>query len=154
MIVLEPVIEVLDKHTDDATKRTLQLLVGKKKKFDQFKRREWLWRLSTFFTFGLFLVYIYYFIMLNSSSYSDMFGYFFNRPIHLPVVMFIAFQLGMVKYLLYKKEKAEKEYHDLRKEMVKRSDDFWAQPEEWKQRHLVFEMMKREFDINLYHESK
>lgn len=153
-MVMESVIQTLDKHTDDATKKTLQLLVAKKRKFDQFKKREWRWRLSTFFTLGLFLIYIYYFIVGQSTSYSEMFAYFFDRSIHLPIVMFIGCQIGMIKYLLYKKDKAEKEYHELRKEMVKRSDDYWSQPEEWKQRHQVFEMMKREFDINLYHETK
>jgi hypothetical protein len=151
---MEPEIQRLDKHTDEATKKTLQLLVSKKRKFDQFKKREWHWRLSTFLTLGLFLAYIYYYIFLSGTSYEEMFAYFFDRTVHFYVVMFIGCQLGMIKFLLYKKDKAEKEYHDLRKEMVKRSDDYWAQPEEWKQRHQVFEMMKKEFDINLYHETK
>lgn len=153
-INMEPEIKMLNHHTDEATKQTLQLLVNKKRKQDTFKQREWRWRLSCCFSVGLFLGYVYLFIFRQSPSYSTSISYFFDRSVHLWVVMFIAFQLGMIKYLLYKKDKAEKEYHDLRKEMVKRSDDYWSKPADWKQRHQVFDMMKKEFDINLYHETK
>jgi hypothetical protein len=152
--ILEPTIKMLDKHTDEATKQTLQLLVDKKRKQDNFKKREMRWRVSCCITLGLFLAYVYYFIFHDSYSFSVSISYFFDRSVHFGVIMFITFQVGMIKYLLYKKDKAEKEYHDLRKEMVKRSDDYWSQPNEWKQRHQVFEMMKKEFDINLYHETK
>ncbi|KMJ59787.1 hypothetical protein AB685_02680 [Bacillus sp. LL01] len=151
---MEAVIKMLNHHTDEATKQTLQLLVNKKRKQDTFKKREWRWRLSCCVTVGLFLAYIYFFIFQNSPSYSVSISYFFDRTLHFWIVMFIAFQLGMIKYLLYKKDKAEKEYHDLRKEVVKRSDDYWSEASDWKQRHLVFDMMKKEFDINLYHETK
>ncbi|AST92280.1 MULTISPECIES: DUF2663 family protein [Sutcliffiella] len=151
---MEPVIQNLNDYTDKATKQTLQLLVDKKRKFEKFKKRELMWRSATLLSVGLFIVYIYYFVISGVSSYSIAFSYFFDREIHFYIVMFIGFQIGMVKYLLYKKDKAEKEYQDLRKETVKRSDDYWKQKEEWKSRHEVFEMMKKEFDINLYHESK
>ncbi|MFT4413131.1 DUF2663 family protein [Fredinandcohnia humi] len=38
---------------------------------------------------------------------------------------------------------------------MKRNGRFeWKEPSQWKGRQKVFEMMKREFDVNLYHESK
>jgi len=151
---LEDAIRMLNHHTDEATKRTLQLLVEKKRKQDTFKKREWRWRISCCITLGIFLIYIYFFIFRHAPSYSDGISYFFDRSIHFWIVMFIGVQIGMIKYLLYKKDKAEKEYHDLRKEMVKRSDDYWSKPVDWKQRHQVFDLMKKEFDINLYHETK
>ncbi|CAG9623503.1 DUF2663 family protein [Sutcliffiella rhizosphaerae] len=147
-------IKMLGQHTDEATKQTLQLLVNKKRKFDNFKKRELRWRIACCLTLGLFIGYIYYFLFHQSYSTAASISYFFDRSVHLWIVMFIGFQLGMIKYLLYKKDKTEKEYHDLRKEMVKRSDDYWSQPEDWKQRHLVYDMMKKEFDINLFHETK
>lgn len=153
-MIMEHEIKMLNHHTDEATKQTLQLLVNKKRKQDTFKKREWRWRVFCSVTAGLFLVYVYFFIFHQSPSYSASISYFFDRTVHFWIVMFIAFQLGMIKYLLYKKDKAEKEYHDLRKEMVKRSDDYWSKPTDWKQRHQVFDMMKKEFDINLYHETK
>ncbi|TYS68364.1 DUF2663 family protein [Sutcliffiella horikoshii] len=153
-MTLEHVIKTLNHHTDEATKQTLQLLVDKKRKQDTFKKREWRWRISCCITLGLFLTYIYFFIFKQFSSSSASISYFFDRSIHFWIVMFITYQIGMIKYLLYKKDKAEKEYHDLRKEMVKRSDDYWSKPADWKQRHHVFDLMKKEFDINLYHETK
>lgn len=151
---MEPIIKMLNHHTDEATKQTLQLLVNKKRKQDTFKKREWRWRMFCCVTVGFFLAYVYFYIFHQSPSYSASISYFFDRSVHFWMVMFIAFQLGMIKYLLYKKDKAEKEYHELRKEMVKRSDDYWSKPTDWKQRHHVFDMMKKEFDINLYHETK
>jgi hypothetical protein len=53
-----------------------------------------------------------------------------------------------------KKEKAEKEFHALRCEIIDKSKDLWKKEESWTSRHLVFEMMKKTFDINLYHENK
>ncbi|WP_404442568.1 YpbF family protein [Sutcliffiella horikoshii] len=151
---MENAIKMLNHHTDEATKQTLQLLVEKKRKQDTFKKREWRWRISCCITLGLFLIYIYFFIFRQAPSNSEGISYFFDRSIHFWIVMFIGVQIGMIKYLLYKKDKAEKEYHDLRKEMVKRSDDYWSKPVDWKQRHQVFDLMKKEFDINLYHETK
>ncbi|WP_172971044.1 DUF2663 family protein [Bacillus sp. THAF10] len=151
---MEPTISSLNHHTDEATKRTLQLLVEKKRKFDGFKKREYRWRIACCVTLGIFIMYIYIFIVQNAYSAANGFSYFFDRSIHFWVVMFIGFQLGMIKYLLYKKDKSEKEYHELRKELIRRSDDYWPIPSDWKQRHQVFDMMKKQFDINLYHETK
>ena len=51
-------------------------------------------------------------------------------------------------------EKAEKEYQLLRCEIIQKSKLLWENESEWKNRHKVFEMMKNNFDINLYHENK
>nr|WP_193750923.1 DUF2663 family protein [Bacillus coahuilensis] len=41
----------------------------------------------------------------------------------------------------------------MRKEIVDRSKDLWKE-QRWNDRHIVFEHMKKNYDINLYHESK
>ena len=32
--------------------------------------------------------------------------------------------------------------------------DLWRTDDQWENRHVVFEMMKKQFDINLFHENK
>ena len=61
---------------------------------------------------------------------------------------------GAMNLLKQEKEKKEKEYQELRCEIVDRSKDLWKKEEEWKNRHIVFELMKKKYDINLYHEKK
>lgn len=61
---------------------------------------------------------------------------------------------GLMNLLKQKREKAEKEFHDLRREIVDKSKDLWKKEEAWKNRHQVFEMMKNNYDINLFYESK
>jgi adenylate kinase len=61
---------------------------------------------------------------------------------------------GAMNLLKQQKEKKEKEYQELRCEIVDRSKDLWKKEEEWKNRHIVFEIMKKQYDINLYHEKK
>ena len=151
---MEDSIKNLDNYTDEATKQTLQALVDKKRKFDGFKKKEFSWRMLCIASIGLFFLYLYYFIVVNVNSFSLLFAYIFDDSLHFYVIMFIGIQIAIIKYYLMKKDKAEKEYHELRKEIVKRSDDYWKQTNEWKQRHHVFAMMKKEFDINLYHEGK
>ena len=51
-------------------------------------------------------------------------------------------------------DKAEKEYQLLRCEIITKSKLLWEKESEWKNRHKVFEMMKKNYDINLYHENK
>ncbi len=58
-----------------------------------------------------------------------------------------------MKVLYTKREKAEKEYHALRSEIIDRSKDLWKE-DSWKKRNEVYELMKKEWDINLYHVSK
>ena len=56
--------------------------------------------------------------------------------------------------LKQQKDKKEKEYQELRCEIVNRSKDLWKKEEHWKNRHIDFEAMKKTYDINLYHEKK
>jgi hypothetical protein len=61
---------------------------------------------------------------------------------------------GAMNVLRQQKDKKEKEYQELRCEIVNRSKDLWKKEEHWKNRHFDFEVMKKTYDINLYHEKK
>jgi len=151
---METAILNLSDRTDRATKQMLQNVVNKKRKFDRYKSYHFylLW-ISVFYCF--IILYLLYHIVLEPYSYSffEIFSIIFNNQNHLFFLFLAVFLLGATKVLYDKKEKYEKEYHELRCEIIDRSKDLWK-AEAWKSRHEIFEMMKKHYDINLYHEAK
>lgn len=152
--VVDP-IQLLNEYTDLATKQMLMNVVVRKQKFDKMEKRLFYWQVMTISALILFLLYLWFFIIRASNySFALSISEILENQMHLFVLIVIGFGFGMIHYLEKKKDKAEKEYHDLRCEIIKKSTDLWQTPAQWEQRHEVFDMMKKEFDINLYHESK
>jgi hypothetical protein len=154
-LLMEESILMLDNRTDPATKQMLQNVVKKKKKFDNYKFFHNLSIVITLVLAAWFLSFLYQTI-ISYYSYSliDIFTVILSSNINqLFLLSTIGAYLGM-NILKKQREKFEKEYHGLRCEIVDRSKDLWKKEEEWKNRHVVFEMMKKKYDINLYHENK
>lgn len=153
---MDSVISKLDEFiTDQATKRMLQNVVDRKRKFDTLKKKHF-WTTMVALLLGFFLiVYVYYYyIVPYSYSFFDMLMSFVKETRSF---LYCAAALGTYGYMLVlkrKMDKAEKEYHALRCEIVDRSKDLWKQENAWKARHHIFDIMKKEYDINLYHENK
>jgi hypothetical protein len=152
---MEPEIMNLDDRTDHATKKMLSNLIDRKRKFDRYKSRH---LLSVWVTIGLITVYCYYLYVTvmkpYSYSFAEIFSVYVQNSANLYFLILTVGTYGLMILLKEKREKAEKEYHALRCEIVDRSKDLWKKEEEWKNRHVVFEIMKKTFDINLYHENK
>lgn len=140
---------------DPVTKRILENVIKRKGKLDIYKRRHTITIWITHTLVSLYFLYIFLTIARNYSySFAIMFSAFVKDTNNL---LFLVVTVGMYGYMNVtkeKKEKAEKEFHDLRCEIIDRSRDLWNQEEAWENRHLVFEMMKKNYDINLYHEKK
>lgn len=147
-------IELL-KNTDQATKQMLENVRKRKKKFDNTKRWHYLSIYATLIFAFSFFVYFYYTIAAHYSySFLAMLSATLNDAITIYLIAISILGFGAMNLLKQQKEKKEKEYHDLRCEIVDRSKDLWKKEEEWKNRHIVFEIMKKQYDINLYHEKK
>lgn len=152
---MESSIQFLDDRTDKATKQMLQKVVERKRKFDIFTFRHLIVLWTTIFSAFIYLIFLYKTIGLPYSySFAAMFSAFVGQTYNLYALIFIVGLYGLMNLLKEKKDKAEKEYHALRCEIIDKSKDLWKQEEAWKNRHLVFEMMKKNYDINLYHENK
>jgi hypothetical protein len=152
---MEQLIENLDGRTDPATKKMLHNVVQRKRKFDKFKKRHLIVMLATIGMTGLFLAYLYLTtIKPFSYSFYEVFSVFVSRTLNLYFLTLTAGLFGLMNLLKEKREKAEKEFHALRCEIIDKSKDLWKKEDEWKNRHLVFEMMKKTYDINLFHENK
>lgn len=146
---------LLLENTDQATKQMLENVRKRKEKFDKIKRRHNLFILATLLEIFLFFAYLYYTVIKpDSYSFAAMFSAFVEHSLNLYLLALTVGMYGFMDVLRKKREKKEKEYHELRCEIVDRSKDLWKKDEEWANRHLVFEMMKNNYDINLYHEKK
>ncbi|WHX39146.1 YpbF family protein [Mesobacillus sp. AQ2] len=152
---MEQEIMNLDDRTDPATKRMLQNVIDRKKKFERYKSRH---LLSVWATIGLISIYFYYLYITvmkpYSYSFAEIFSVYVQNSANLYFLIFTVGTYGLMILLKEKREKAEKEYQALRCEIVDRSKDLWKKEDEWKSRHIVFDMMKKKYDINLYHENK
>ena len=145
----------LDNRTDLATRQMLQGVVKRKQKFDRFKTRHLIVMWLAIGVSALFLFHLYQTI-IRPYSYSvyEMFSGFVSHDVNLYFLVAAGGLFGLMNLLKEKRDKAEKEFHALRCEIIDKSKDLWKKEDEWKNRHLVYESMKKHYDINLYHENK
>lgn len=153
---MDQTIQQMDEAiTDQATKRMLQNVIDRKRKFDYLKKKHFWTTIVSLIIGFLFVIYLYYFfVQPYSYSYFDMLMAFIKETSSL---LYCSIVFGMYGYMLVlkkKADKAEKEYHALRCEIVDRSKDLWKQEHAWKERHNIFQVMKENYDINLFHENK
>jgi uncharacterized protein (UPF0305 family) len=160
-MMIEMVVVIMDssirklEHTDEATKQMLENVRKRKKKFDDAKKFHSLGMMAALALAFISLNYFYFNIAkLYSYSFFAIFSTSVNDSVNVLLVSSTVIMFGAMNVLKKQKEKKEKEFHDLRKEIVDRSKDLWKREEQWNNRHHVFELMKKNYDINLYHENK
>ncbi|WP_416149680.1 DUF2663 family protein [Salipaludibacillus sp. HK11] len=72
-----------------------------------------------------------------------------------PVVLVFMTLLGIsyvnLQNIKFKFEKAEKDYDQLKEDMIDRASEIWSTPEKWKERARIFNELKTKYDINIYH---
>ena len=152
---METPILLFDDKMDKATKKILENVIKRKKKFDKYKQRHTLAIWGTFIPAFIYINYLYFTIAkVYSYSFAAMFSAFVKDSNNLIFLFITIGMYGWMNLLKEKMDKAEKEFHELRCEIVDRSKDLWGTEEEWKNRHVVFELLKKNFDINLYHQKK
>lgn len=152
---MESPIIMLDERTDQATRKMLQKVVERKQKYDQLHYWHLVLMWSSIFVSFSYFLYLYYSIFTPYSySFAAMFSVYVNHSSHLFMLMCVIGLFGMMNVFRQKRDKAEKEFHALRCEIIDKSKDLWKQEDQWKNRHIVFEVMKKNYDINLYHENK
>jgi hypothetical protein len=147
-------IQLLE-NTDQATKQMLENVRKRKKKFEDTKKWHYFSVYGTLLFAFFFFVYFYFTIAEHYSySFLAMLSAALNDTINVLLLSMTIIGFGAMNLLRQQKEKKEKEFQELRCEIVDRSKDLWKREEEWKNRHIVFEIMKKQYDINLYHEKK
>ena len=151
---MDETIQTLE-YTDQATKKMLQKVIERKQKYDRLQFRHLIVMWTTIFLSFLYFYFLYKTVAIPYSySFYAMFSAYVNESIHLYALVVIVGLFGFMNLLRQKRDKAEKEFHALRCEIIDKSTDLWGDKEAWKNRHLVFEKIKKEYDINLFHENK
>lgn len=152
---MESPIIMLDDRTDQATRKMLQKVVERKRKFDRLESLHLMIMWSAIIiAFGYFLYLYLAIIKPYSYSFATVFSVYVDHSFNLFMLMLVIGLFGLMNVYRQKRDKAEKEFHALRCEIIDKSKDLWSKEDEWKNRHLVFEMMKKNYDINLFHENK
>ncbi|MEJ9211380.1 DUF2663 family protein [Bacillus smithii] len=151
---MNSVLLMLDDGTDEATKQMLQNLIERKRKLDKLHKKQ-MFFLSLFFLYTILFIYLFYKKLLipYSDSAFQIISSFFDSRMMMLLLLAGAALLGAVKIFRDQKDKAEEEFHALRCEIIDKSKDLWKN-DAWENRHKIFEMMEKNFGINLYHESK
>lgn len=148
-------IQQLNGLTDEATKHMLQSVIDKKGKLDQIHQKERrIWRLLVGCLALLCSYILFSFQQLPFVTYQTVLAFLLSSFYHLLIIMTV---FSLYYYLLQirkKSEKTEKEFHDLRCEVIQKSPQLWGDPQKWEARQQVFSLMKKEYDINLYYENK
>ena len=152
---MESSIIRLDERTDQATRRMLQKVVERKQKYDRLASKHLIVMWSTILISFFYFIYLYYYLFQPYSySFAAIFSSYVNQTSNFYLLIFIIGLYGFMNLIRGKRDKAEKEFHALRCEIIDKSKDLWKKEDAWKNRHIVFEMMKENFDINLFHENK
>ncbi|MDQ0213726.1 hypothetical protein J2S13_000120 [Oikeobacillus pervagus] len=151
---MDPKLVHFNNGTDQATKQMLQALIDRKRKFEQLNKRYTITMWVTVF-FCFFYMYMLYKTIIKPYSYSffDIFSSAVRRSDMFLLFIVAVALFGIMKIWKDQKDKAEDEFHALRCEIIDRSKDLWKN-EAWAKRHQLFEFMKKDYGINLYHESK
>ncbi|MDQ0232930.1 hypothetical protein J2S19_004254 [Metabacillus malikii] len=109
----------------------------------------------TFIALMTYVVYLYMFIIKpTGGEIPVIFHTIFSGSHHTFIALLIVSGYATAQYFKKKEDKAETEFNNLRCEVIRKSAELWQKPSQWQNRHEVFTMMKSEYDINLFHESK
>lgn len=142
-------------NTDETTKVMLQELVDKKDKLDKAEKNH---RFHVFISFGLAVILLYnfyntlgQFVTIRLDTLQMIFS---QNNLNFILVILLILDFAWLKVAKGRCTKLETEFHQLRIEICDKSKDLWKSDEAWSGRNHVFAVLKNEFDINLYYESK
>ncbi|GAF65335.1 DUF2663 family protein [Alkalihalobacillus trypoxylicola] len=125
-------------------------LINRKKKMDKHEKAKINWSIFVFTSMAIAFIYIIYTYFIHTAS-TNIRQFFTLNTSTILLIMITTLGVLQVKYFKKKEEKAEKEYEELRLEIIERSPEFWQEDQDWSKRHLIFTQIKSENDINLFH---
>jgi hypothetical protein len=138
---------------DEVTRQMLLGVIEKKQKWERLKKNVLSLQIFTFGGFAGFFIYILFALIFPSGTWKAFIDGFLGKTVHLYILLLLFSAYWAIVYYKGKCDKAEKEFHSLRCEIIQKSADLWKEEQQWKERHKLFEIMKKEYDINLYYEN-
>jgi hypothetical protein len=142
-----------DFHIDEVTKQMLFGVIEKKQKWERLRKNVIFLQIVTFSGFTAFFIYVLFNLVVPSGTWAAFVQVFFGKTAHLYILLLLFTSYWAVLHYKRNADKAEEEFHSLRCEIIQKSADLWKEEQQWKERHKLFELMKKEYDINLYYEN-
>jgi hypothetical protein len=133
----------------DATKQMLTSLIQKKAEKEKWKSLQNTWGFSLMFIILLLLVYASFYSSATGSG--SLIKSMYSDPVVWLCGLFCLFSGFQLLRLKKKYAKADGEYESARWDFIDRNEEWWTEREQWDQRHLVLEYMKKEYNINVLH---
>ncbi len=136
---------------NELTSIVLAQLVDKKAEKDKWKKAINQWGLSMIFVVLATFVYLYYYKLPTASEFSNPLTLLFSDEMVWICTGFIIFSSFYMIWMKKKYKKADDDFEAIRKDFIDRNEEWWSDEEQWNQRHVVFEFMKHEYNINILH---
>ncbi|AQX53886.1 DUF2663 family protein [Priestia flexa] len=142
-------------HVDEPTQYILESVINKKEKLSatQKSMNKWKWVFFVCLLFGISYLFVFT-SRLNLIAFSDFIQFFLDDSKHLLLLIIIFSTYFRMIQMQKQCDKVEKEFNDLRCEIIQKSKDIWSTPAQWESRKDLYAAMKQTYDINLYHENK
>jgi len=142
-------------HVDEPTQYILESVITKKEKLSATQKSMNKWKWAFFGCLLLGMSYLFVFTsQLNLRAFSDFIQFFLDDSKHLFLLIIIVSTYFKMIQMQKQCDKLEKEFNDLRCEIIQKSKDIWSTPAQWENRKDLYAAMKQTYDINLYHENK
>lgn len=146
--------DVYGGYVDEIGKVIIKDLQKLKKKHEKREKTLTIYRTVLFITAVIFVAYLLIFTVVPYwNLYGLMVSKLINNEVHYILIGILVTVNILVKYGEKKAEKAEKEFHALRCEVIQRVDELWPVGEKRNNRHLFLKEMLEKYNINLYYEN-
>ncbi|MED1561274.1 hypothetical protein AJ85_13335 [Alkalihalobacillus alcalophilus ATCC 27647 = CGMCC 1.3604] len=130
----------------------LQELIKRKKKLDKMEKSLKIWSifvLSALAIISVIALYSFLFGRLRT-------GFSYHQLLQMDsstifLILLLVTGIFQVRYFQKKEKKAEKEFEELRFEMIDKSPEIWNDDIQWKKRHRFFKAIEKRHDINLFY---
>lgn len=140
-------------QVDEVTRKVLNELIERKQEEKRWQQSVMRTALFLLVLFSAMLVYFFFF-RHDENVVSAVFGFresMVSNPTFMVLTCLLIVGLMRLKHVSKEHDDADDDFEDLRCEFIERSEDFFSEQEQWRNRHLIFDYFQKEYDINLFH---
>lgn len=141
-------------QVDDIATVILTDLIQANEKVKKREKSEKQWRMTTLVTFTTFLIaFLFNSVLHDWPDVVKMTEALLTNQINLVFLIVTIGSYGFLQMKMKKLDKAETDFDQLRRELVRRSEEFWPFPNKLDDKQKVYAWMKQQYGINLYYEN-
>ncbi len=130
----------------------LEELVSRKNKYDKCEQAKRRWSWFALLSVAILLMFGYRILAVNGLSLNgNVLSVVVDEPFLLLLILLFCIAFFQIRFFDKKAAKAEKEFDELRFEVIERNTELWEKDQSWEMRERLYSFMKQEHDINLYH---